>query len=320
MKRFTKVSGKCTLRNSTAVDVHQHLWPAQFIDALRMRTHRPRLDGWTLHLVGEPPCEVDPAAHDPAARAALDPDLGRALVSLSSPLGIESLPPDEAAPLLDAWHKGALALPDGFGAWSSVSTAEPDLAGLKDLFGAGMVGLQLPATCLLTPGAVERVAAVLRVCELSDRPVLVHPGPVAARAPGEPPLPAWWPAVVDYSAQLQAAWWSWQAAGRALLPELRICFVAGAGLGPVHHERFAARGGDRTHVDPDTFVDTSSYGRTGIEALIRVLGIDPVVLGSDRPYAEPLWQGGSSAPDFGAAARHAVRVSNPRRLLHGGRP
>ena len=305
---------------STAVDVHQHLWPAPFIDALRTRTHRPRLDGWTLHLVGEPPCEVEPIAHDPAARAALDPDLGRALVSLSSPLGIESLPPDEAAPLLGAWHEGALALPEPFGAWASLSTAEPDLGGLKDLFGAGMVGLQLPATCLLTPGAVERVAGVLRVCELCDKPVLVHPGPVASAPSSEPPLPAWWPAVVDYTAQLQAAWWAWQAAGRALLPELRICFVAGAGLAPVHHERFSARGGHSARVDPDTFVDTSSYGRHGIEALMRVLGIDPVVLGSDRPYAEPLWPAGSTHPDLGPAARHAVRVSNPRRLLQGGRP
>lgn len=308
------------MRIPGAVDVHQHLWPAPFIDALRRRSHPPRMDGWTLHLVGEPPYKVDPGAHDPAARGTLDPDIELALVSLSSPLGIESLPPDEAEPLLAAWHEGALALPSPFGAWASACTADPDLTGLKELFDAGMVGLQLPATCLLTPGAVEHAAALLRVCETSDRPVLVHPGPVGRPAAREPLMPAWWPAVVDYTAQLHAAWWAWQAAGRALLPDLRICFVAGAGLAPVHHERFAARGGQSARAHPGTFVDTSSYGRRGVEALIRALGIDPVVLGSDRPYAEPLWPAGSTHPDLGPAARHAVRVSNPRRLLQGGRP
>ena len=59
---------------------------------------------------GEAPYEIDPADHDPVARAALDPGTTQVLLSLSAPLGIESLPADEAAPLLDAWHAGALAL------------------------------------------------------------------------------------------------------------------------------------------------------------------------------------------------------------------
>lgn len=62
------------------------------------------------------------------------------------------------------------------------------------------------------------------------------------------------------------------------------------------------------------FVDTSSYGRQGLDHLTRALGIDPVVLGSDRPYAEPV------ETDLGRAARHAVSVTNPRRLLEGPTP
>ena len=87
--------------------------------------------------------------------------------------------------------------------------------------------------------------------------------------------------------------------------DLRICFVAGAGLAPVQHERFSARGGGRFVVDPDTYVDTSSYARQGVDALTRVLGIDVVVLGSDRPYAEPV------DAHLGDAARHAIAVTNP---------
>ena len=39
-------------------------------------------------------------------------------------------------------------------------------------------------------------------------------------------------------------------------------------------------------VDPNAFVDTSSYGRQGVDALSRALGIDVLVLGTDRPYAD----------------------------------
>ena len=99
------------------VDVHQHLWPRALIDALRARTTAPRLaagdgtDGWTLHLPGEPPYAVRAADHDVTARQALAAGTSLALVSLSSPLGIEDLAPDDAAPLLAAWHEGAASLP-----------------------------------------------------------------------------------------------------------------------------------------------------------------------------------------------------------------
>lgn len=290
------------------VDVHQHLWPAALVEALRERSRPPMLRGWTLHLAGEPPFEIDPADHDTAVRASAEP--GSALVSLSSPLGIEHLPADEAAPLLRAWHEGARELGDPFRAWASVSALDPDLDALKGLLTDGFVGLQVPATSLADPAAVERLAPVLELCQTLGSPVLVHPGAVAATGVAEP----WWPALVDYPAQQQAAWWAWHAVGRSLLPGLRLCFAAGAGLAPLQHERFAARSGRRYVVDHDVFVDTSSYGRQGIDALTRTLGIDVVVLASDRPYAEPA---GRALLDLGTAAWHAVAVTNPHRLLEG---
>jgi hypothetical protein len=308
-----------------SVDVHQHLWPEPLVEALRARNRPPCLVGWTLHLDGEPPFEVDPAAHEPAKRSAAEPeDRGLALVSLSAPLGLEGLPVAEAAPLLEAWHDGARQLPRPFAAWASVHTAEPDLDGLVALLADGLVGLQVPATALATPHAVERLAPVLEVCERAGRPVLVHPGPAGATPPTsattathpDAELPGWWPALVDYPAQLQASWWAWHVAGRSLLPGLRICFAAGAGLAPVHHERLQARGGRLGALDPGVFVDTSSYGPQALDALARVLGIDALVLGSDRPYAEPIT---SSELRMGAAASHAIHVDNPRRLLEGGR-
>jgi predicted TIM-barrel fold metal-dependent hydrolase len=286
------------------IDVHQHLWPAALIEALRGRSEPPLLRGWTLHTSAEPPYEVRAGDHDPVARAALDPDT-EVLVSLSTPIGIEALAPDEAAPLLDAWHTGVATLPDGFAGWAATTDVDPDLDALKGRLTGGFVGLQVSALSLRTPHALESIGAVLRLCESLGSPVLVHPGPVSPT----PDLPDWWPAVVDYPAQLQAAWWSWHAAGREMFPDLRICFVAGAGLAPVHHERLTARGGGRYVVDAETYVDTSSYGRQGIDALTRVLGIDVIVLGSDRPYAEP------ADAHLGDAGRQAICVTNPRRLL-----
>jgi hypothetical protein len=298
---------------SERIDVHQHLWPSNLIEALRSRNTPPMMRGWTLELTGEPPYQVNPADHDVATRARAD-DLGLALISLSSPLGLEDLPEAEAGALLDGWHSGAATLPAGFGAWAAVSRRDPDLAGLADLFAAGFVGLQVPATWLATPHLLEQLAPVLAVCEQADRPVLVHPGPVdSALVPkAAKDLPGWWPAVVDYPAQQQAAWWSWHEAGRSLLAQLRIGFVAGAGLAPLHHERLQARGGRFGAIDPGVFVETSSYGPQAIDGVIRVLGIDAVIRGSDRPYATPVQFG------FGRAAEHAIDVTNPRRFLFGG--
>ena len=294
------------------IDVHQHLWPTAFVEALRRRTRAPMLRGWTLHTDGEAPYEVDGAAHDPNARAALDPDTDRILVSLSTPLGIERLPPSQAQPLLDAWHDGAAALPAPFEAWAAVSSIDPELDGLGALLAGGFVGLQVGAGDLASPAAVEKLLPVLYRCQELDRPVLVHPGPVENFSADSPP---WWAPVVQYAGQLQAAWWAWSVAGRSSLPTLRICFAAGAGLAPVHHERFSARGGGPFVVDPDVFVETSSYGRQGVDALTRALGIDVVVVGSDRPYAAPV-----DVTPLGAAAVRAVREANPARLLEGARP
>ena len=297
---------------SGAVDVHQHLWPDELVDRLRARSRPPYLHGWTLHTHGEPPYDVDPAAHDVAARIAADQEAGvaSACLSLSAPLGIESLRRPEAQPLIDAWHRGVRALPDHFRAWASVTAEDADTASLGRLLAEDrFIGLQLPATDVPTPFAWERSAKLLLAAEIAGKPVFVHPGPESRRAL-DGPLPPWWAPVVGYTAQLQAAWWGWHAfGGRHLFPRLRLLFAAGAGLAPVHVERHELRGGGPTTVDPDVFVDTSGTGGRALEAVVRVLGIDAVVLGSDRPYGEPLQE------LLGEAATHAVRVPNPSRLL-----
>jgi hypothetical protein len=291
------------------VDLHQHLWPAPFLDALRARRSAPRLDCWELRLPGERPFAVDPLAHEPEARAALAGADGDDLVCVapSAALGLDRLPAGEAAELAAAWLDGALALPDPFRPWAMAGVEQPDADALATALARGADGLELAADVLAAPGALDRLAPLLDVLDAERRPLLVHPGPAgAADAPGRP---SWWAPVVPYVAQLHGAWWAWAAGGRERHPHLPVCFVALAGLGPLHGERARARGAGDGRVDPLTFVETSSYGTQAVDAVIRVLGIDVVCHGSDRPYAAP------PRPALGRAALHAIRTANPERLL-----
>ncbi|MDG5805983.1 amidohydrolase family protein [Streptomyces ossamyceticus] len=299
----------------TNVDVHQHLWTPSLVAALRSRREPPFMDGWTLFLVGEPPYEVGPAAHDLARRAELAAadGLGRALVSLSSPLGVEWLPGEQARPLLEAYHEGVAALPEPFGAWAAACVRDVDAAAAaEDLDRGGFAGLQLPADALADADGYARCAPLLDLLEDRDLPLFVHPGP-AGKAGAEGP--GWWPAMVPYVQQMHAAWFAFRAFGRPRHPRLRVCFALLAGLAPLHGERFAARG-DAGLAGPDArvFVETSSYGPTAVDSVVRALGVDAVVQGSDRPYAEPPLHPGFG---LGGAAAYAFRIANPRRLLTG---
>ena len=271
-----------TRDGSPRTDIHQHIWPAALIDALRARRCPPYLDGWTLHLAGEPPFAVEPADHDPRRR--LDrlarAGFARALVSLSSPLGIEYLPAAEAGPLLAAYHDGARDLPEEFGVWAATALDDPDPAALSAALDAGCVGLQLPATALADPTGFAACRPLLDVLEQRNRPLFVHPGP----APVAGGVPGWWPALVPYVQQMHAAWFAFGVTGRARHPGLRVCFAMLAGLAPLHGERAAARGGP-VAIDPAAFVETSSYAAQAVGAVARALGEDLVVAGSDEPYA-----------------------------------
>jgi hypothetical protein len=291
------------------IDCHQHLWPPRLLEALRRRNTYPYLREWTLYLPGEPPYEVDPHAHDIEKRRRVEVAEGKeqVILSLSSPLGMECLP--DGGELLDIWHESGLELGEPYRIWAAASVAELDPDGLAKVLAEDRVaGLQLPATALGDPAGIERMSPLLAALEDAGKPLLVHPGPAPACDPG---LPSWWPAMVPYVSQMHSAWLAWHVAGRSLHRDLRIAFVALAGLAPLHHERLAARGGALGPLDPYVYYETSSYGTRAIDALTRVVGVDPLVHGSDRPYAEPV------DPGLGEAFRHALFTANPRHLLTG---
>ena len=226
-------------------------------------------------------------------------------MSLSGPLGIEWLPPEQAYPLLDAYHRGAAALPAPFGVWAAACLSEIDTGALRAQLRRGCVGLQLPATALADPAGYERCAPLLDLLAELGRPLFIHPG----AAPPAAHVPSWWPALVPYVQQMHQAWYAFRAFGRARHPGLRVCFAMLAGLAPLHGERLTARGGAPGAVDPAIFLETSSYGPRAVDATIRALGVDSIVFGTDRPYAGP------AELRLGAAAEHAIVATNPARLL-----
>jgi hypothetical protein len=306
-------------------DVHQHLWPEALVSALTWRREPPLLrrsgSGWVLCLRDEPDHPFDPNDHDPEARARLLERDGveRALLAISSPLGIEGLVRSDSAPLLDA-HNGLLALGAPFGVWGAVSLRPPDPADVDALLDAGAIGISLPAGALSGPDGLHRCAGLLERLERRGAPLLVHPGPDPWRgwrpqAYDEPGTPGWWPALTRYVADMNAAWHAFAAFGRPHHPRLRVVFAMLAGGAPLHAERLAARGGPAGAVaDERSYYDTSSYGPRTIDAIVRCVGIDQLVYGSDRPVVDA-----PSASPLGPAAREAMVGPNVVRLL-GGEP
>jgi 6-methylsalicylate decarboxylase len=282
------------------IDVHQHLWTEPLVEALAARRELPfvRLEsGLTvLYLAGERPYVIDLASETPRHRAALvqRDGLDRALLCLSSPLGIEWLAHGQSRALIDAYHEGALSLEGPFGVWGAIALDRADPDDVDRALARGCVGISLPAGAIASVEAIACLRPVLARVELRGAPLFVHPGPGASTGAsfvvGQTSFgdPLWWPALTSYVAGMQAAWLAFLAAGRPSHPELRVVFSMLAGLAPLHAERLACRGGpDVSPPDRLVFYDISSYSSSALRAMEGVVGPQQLLYGSDRPVVEP---------------------------------
>jgi len=295
------------------LDVHQHVWTAPLLEALARRRSLPFIDrseGRTvLHSANERPYVIDVDGEAPERRAELlaRDRLDAAIVALSSPIGIEALPRESAAELIDAQLAGVSALGERFAAWGPLALEECDPDDVDALLARGCVGISLPAGALSGVDAMEALGPVL--ARIAERHVslFVHPGPASRNdareaAPTEPP---WWRALTDYVTQMQAAWLTLAALSRRDHPDLIVVFSMLAGGAPLLSERLATRGGPDVDLrDPRIFYDTSSYGAATIEAMAQRVGAGQLIYGSDRPVVEPV-----------ATARDASLQVNGARLL-----
>ncbi len=284
------------------VDFHQHLWPEPFVALLSRRVRPPRLRGSVLELAGERESESDLRAHDLDVRLALLDrwELDVAVVSLQPTLGFAALPEDEAAELVAAYEGGILEL-----AAASQGRLVPLAAGSDS---AGFAGACIGAPEL---GDLDRLGQRLDELARLDAFLFVHPGPAVA----PPGAPAWWPAVVEYTAQMQAAYAVWLTEGAERWPGLRVVFAILAGGAPFQLERLQSRGvPGRETLSDNVFFETASYGRRALELCLATFGVGQVLFGSDTPVIDPE-PTLTAVRGFGDAVAEALCSHNPTRLL-----
>jgi predicted TIM-barrel fold metal-dependent hydrolase len=302
------------------VDVHQHVWTEPLLDELARREHLPFVresHGVTvLHCGTESSCIIDRAAERADVRAALltADHIDRALVAISSPIGIESLPAREAERLIEAFLTGVAELGSRFAAWGPLPLATLDADEVDAVLARGAVGISLPAHAITGHAALSRAERVLDRAAAYGAPLLVHPGPV--HTPPQLDEPLWWPALTDYVAQMQAAWLSFAALGRRRHPELTVVFAMLAGGAPLLSERLNARGGPPIDLrDPRLFYDTSSYGPAGVAAMAGRVGRDRLLYGSDRPVVEPARHGHDAITQLTAGRVFAAALASNEALV-----
>ena len=165
--------------------------------------------------------------------------------------------------------------------------------------------------CVSAAAVVDGLDPLLDQLEAAGQMLFVHPGPPAALPPG---APRWWPAIADYTAQMQAAYFAWIADGAKRHPNLRVVFAILAGGAPFQLERLRSRDPGSTSTHGNVFLDTASYGRRALELSLDAVGASRLVYGSDVPVIEsrPTLR---ALADLGAEIEETVRRKNPTHLF-----
>jgi hypothetical protein len=286
----------------TTFDLHQHLLPEPFLEALRGRADAPFISG-TVLTTRESAGELDLRVHDLEHRlAALDRDeIEVAVVSLQTTLGLESLEPAAREELELAWVEG-------------IREVVCESAGRIRAFAPGRVldgfaGTSVGASALLEP---EANASLLAAVEDAGGLLFVHPEAEGPVPPGRPP---WWGWTIGYAGQMQRAYFAWLADGRERLPTARVVFSILAGGAPFLLERLTHRGVEvRSALDPGVFFDTATHGRRAIELCIETFGAGQLVYGSDVPVVDAR-STLHAVRGFGEAVARLLQIETPGALL-----
>ena len=276
-------------------DVHQHLWPEELIAALANRREMPRIRGSMLELA-EGRFEVDLEAHRLDRRLEqLDRDgVDVAIVSFPPTMGWES-----ARELAVAFHEG-------------IERLAGESRGRLRAFACGECRPGYAGACVSGRRLIAGVAGLASELADAGQALFIHPGPPEPVPPDAPP---WWTAVVDYTAQMQAAFAWWINQGPEAAPGVPVVFAILGGGAPFQLERLRARVGLRRRVSlTRTPSWTPRHTDTARSSFASTYGFRALLYGSDVPVVDPR-PTLQALTGFGDAVKDVVMTENPTALF-----
>jgi predicted TIM-barrel fold metal-dependent hydrolase len=325
------------------IDVHTHYVPAALADALRQRTEPPCIEpepgGGERFVMPIGSLAFTPAFVDMDQRLDFMDDHGVDVQLLSFPglFGLDSLPADEAEPLLRLFNDDLATLcarhPGRFAGLAALPIADMDLAiaelrrGMESL---GLAGAILPVNGFVTEDHAAAFAPLFEAADALGAHLFVHPGrrPDEVPPPGAPVPPAPDQAIARRALEVQ------HRVAHAMVTLLFTDFldpyasvsVHVANLGgtlPMVIERMDHVVETRAPEMPlftsrarRLHVDCSSLGSHAIEIAASVFGHDRLLMGTDCPIFRTDWTlraiAGARLTD---AERAAIRHDNAARLL-----
>lgn len=325
------------------IDVHTHYMPETVVDMLRTRTKAPWVDkdddgSDVFHMpVGHLALPSDYT--DMEQRLAFMDEVGvdAQLLSYAGLFGADSLPVNEALPILQAFNDHAAELmkanPKRFGCVAGLPFADMDAAVEEYRRGRdiGLLGAVLPMNYFLDRKIVEEMRPIFEVAKETGGYLFLHPGPRPDQRPdladGAPPA---YGDNLMYRNSLDVQ----SRVGHSMVTLLMTDFLDGYEDVPIHVanlggtlpgivERFdnLSMTRDPNAPLPSTLlrkvhIDCSSLGRRSLEMAVHFFGADLIMLGTDCPiFSTERSLTAIETADISDADKHAIRHGNAARLL-----
>lgn len=293
-------------RDPRRIDMHAHYYGGGLVETLRARTARPYLrardDGVTVMVAMNGEFPFTPHYHDPQVGLAemRAQGLTHRLITFPGALGVDLLPAAEIAEAICAYndHLARLGQETG-GALIGLAGVPLDDMALacaevrrirRDL---GLPGIILPSNYFNSFAEAEDMRPLLEAANAQGCHIMLHPGLKVGQEPPPRPLDA-----VQYrlsAVDLQSS--ASQVALTVILsdmldayPDVSFQVVNLGGTLPFIFERLESIA---RHRNPDApfpterlrrlWYDCASLGPRALEAAVKVLGADRIMLGSDYP-------------------------------------
>lgn len=292
--------------STSRIDMHSHFYGGGLLETLRARSSRPYLrvrdDGTTVMAAMNGEFPFTDAYYDHRVGLAQMKAVGltHRLLTFPGALGVDVLPAAEIAGAIYAYNDFLAQLGrDTDGALiglGGVPLDDMDLACAevvrirRDL---GLPGIILPSNYFMSLAEAKTMAPLLKAANIHGCHVMLHPGLKVGQEPPAPPADFMQYRTSAVDLQSQAS----QVALTVILSDMleaypRVSFqvVNLGGTLPFIFERLESIARHRNPDQPfptdrlrQIWYDCASLGPRALEAAVRVLGADRIMLGSDFP-------------------------------------